>query len=108
MKRTDEKPSAHFDKCISNDFPFLLWVGSHIQSLADAFPWRPVLVRDGERCCPVVEGVSGIYHWIEQHFRGERKAEDTITQKCSPPRSHQRHFSIALYPDINFISNFHH
>lgn len=56
------KPGAHFDKRISNDFPFLLRVGCHIQSLADAFSWRPVLLRDGEGCCSVVEGVSRIYH----------------------------------------------
>lgn len=53
---------THFDECVSNDFPFLLWVGGHIQSLADAFSWRPVLLRDGEGRRSVVESVSCIHH----------------------------------------------
>lgn len=59
------KHTTHFDKCISNDFPLLFWVGGHIQSLADAFPWCPVLLRDWEGRGSVVESVSSIYHWIE-------------------------------------------
>lgn len=59
------KHTTHFDKCISNDFPLLFWVGGHIQSLADAFSWCPVLLRNWEGRGSVVESVSCIYHWIE-------------------------------------------
>lgn len=63
----------HLDKCISDNFPFLLRVGCHIQCLANALPGCPVLLRDGKCCCSIVEGVSSIYHWREQHFRGEKE-----------------------------------
>lgn len=56
------KASTNFDKCVSNNFPFLFWVCSHIQGLADAFPWRPILLRDGKSCCSIVKGVSCIHH----------------------------------------------
>lgn len=61
------------DECIADDFPFLLRVGGHIQGLADALPGRPVLLRDGKCCRSVVESVSCIYHWGEQHCRGEKE-----------------------------------
>lgn len=51
-----------FDKGVSNDFSFLLGVGGHVQSLADAFAWRPVLLRNGKCCCSIVEGVSCVHH----------------------------------------------
>lgn len=59
--------SSDLDKRIANDFPLLLRVGRHVQGLADAFPWRPVLLRDGEGCRPVVESVSCIHHCKEPH-----------------------------------------
>lgn len=51
-----------FDKGVSDDFSFLLGVGGHVQSLADAFAWRPVLLRNGKCCCSIVEGVSCVHH----------------------------------------------
>lgn len=59
--------NSHFDKRVSNDLPLLLWVGGHVQSLANAFPWRPVLLRDGEGCSSIVECVSRVHHYIFLH-----------------------------------------
>lgn len=70
-KWNDLNGGSDLDKCIADDFPLLLRVGRHVQGLADAFPWRPVLLRDGEGCRPVVESVSCIHHCKEPHGNTE-------------------------------------
>lgn len=64
-KWNDLNRGSDLDKRIADDFPLLLRVGRHVQGLADAFPWRPVLLGDGEGCRPVVESVSCIHHCKE-------------------------------------------
>lgn len=56
------KANTNFNKCVSNNFPFLFWVCRHIQGFADAFPWSPILLRDGKSCGSIVKGVSSIHH----------------------------------------------
>ena len=63
--------SSYLDEGVPDDLPLLLWVGGHVEGLADAFPWGPVFLRDGQGGCAVVEGVCSVHHWRDR-TQGEK------------------------------------
>ena len=60
---------AYLDEGVSDDLSLLLWVGGHVQGLADALARRAVLVRDGQGRRPVVEGVRRVHKWRKKKKR---------------------------------------
>lgn len=97
-KKKTEWFSTDFDKSVADDLPLLLRAGGHVERLADALAWCPVLLGDGEGRRAIVERVSCVHHckdrrkkrkvwgkapfsWPQRYFYG-RKLGPHEKKKC--------------------------